>query len=134
VAAGREAPDADLAGVEPQLPGARAGQADGALGVEQRGGEAVARPEAVLKYECGDAAGGEPVGDFLALVAQGEVAVAAAGADDDGATVALVFRREVDRQRGGVLVRGAEGAGGAFGPEEDLFGLGGVGGVEGGEG
>src|SRR5262249_40930041 len=112
------APDADAVGGDAVLLRPRADEADGTLRVLQRHRMTIARPEAVVQHEGGDAATDEPIGDLLALVVEGEATVAAAGADDDGGGSALVLGGEVDVEFGLVAVLLTEGARGTLGPEE----------------
>ena len=53
----------------------------------------------------------------LALVVDGQAAVAATGADDDGGTVRLVSRRQIDRQVRLIGRLGSQGAGRLLRPE-----------------
>ena len=71
-------------GIDVEFFGAAADEAHGALGVAEFDGMVIARAEAILQDESGDAHGIEPVGDLAAFVVGGEVMVAAAGSDDDG--------------------------------------------------
>src|SRR5207244_327454 len=73
--------------------------AEGALGVLKRGGVTVARGEAILEDKGGDAVAVEPLGDVLALVADGEEAIAAARTDDDGGARGLVSGRAIEGKR-----------------------------------
>ena len=88
MAAGGEAHDADLSGVDGPVGSVVTGEAQSALGIE-KGGEVrdlvtgVFR-QAVFQHDGSDAAGVEPVGDILAFPIVGENAVATAGTNDDG--------------------------------------------------
>ena len=93
VAAGAEAEDADAVGLETPLGGVMTDQAHGALGVLQRGGFGmlvVAPWHAVLENDAGDAQSVEVIGDLGAFVFDGQDAVAAAGADQNGGAVGLL--------------------------------------------
>jgi hypothetical protein len=121
-----EAPDADAFGIEAEILGAGADGAEGPLGVLEGGGVLVFGGVAVFEDESGDAVPGEPFGDVLPLVAQGEPAVAAAGADDDAGAVGLAGGGKGSGEGGFVAGLAADGAGGAFGPEELAFWRGGL--------
>src|SRR5262249_18246504 len=97
---------------------AGADEADGALGILQRGWMAVTGAKPVVQDEGGDAAVVEPLRDLLALVIEGEAAVAAAGDDDDGGGSAFALGRQIEVEAGPVLVSLAEGAGGAVWPQQ----------------
>src|SRR5262249_30897992 len=63
-------------------------------------GAAFLTSETVFEYEGGDAASAEPLGQRIALVAQTELRVATARADDDGRTSRSVGVRNVWGERG----------------------------------
>src|SRR5579859_3226711 len=87
----------------------------------------ITRSQSVAQHEGGDAVTVQPLGGIFAFVADSEAAVAPAGADDDGRARRLVGRGQVNRPSGFVALLGADGAGGAFGPEKlDLRLLGGT--------
>src|SRR5262249_45694501 len=77
-------------------------EADGPLGVLQRGGVAVARGVAVLEDDAGGAERVEPAGDGVALVVHRQVAVAAARADHHRPPRRLLPRRQGDGHGWGV--------------------------------
>ncbi|MEI9898717.1 MAG: hypothetical protein WDN28_33890 [Chthoniobacter sp.] len=87
MAARGEAEDADARGIEVPFLRPGAHEAEGALDILQRRDvflQAGTLGHAILEEHAGDAEGIEPLADFGALEIQGEDAVAAAGADDDG--------------------------------------------------
>src|SRR5262249_18512391 len=90
-AAPRKTQDADAVRLEVPFAGATADEANGPAGVGHRVilhsvGAAFLTSETVFEYEGGDAASAEPLGQRIALVAQTELRVATARADDDGRT------------------------------------------------
>lgn len=95
VATRGEAHDPDFLGVDTPGFGIEANGAEGVLGVLEGDGVFVL---AVTVFEdCGrDAALIEPLGDFVALVIDGEEPVGAARADDDGGAGCLIGFREED--------------------------------------
>lgn len=116
VSAGGGAHDGDASGVDLPIRGAGADEAEGAGGVLQHDGMAVAvRAEAILEDERGEALLHDPFGVVVSFVA-GEHAVAAAGTDDDG-RAGGVGLRQVGRDGRAVFVFAAEGAGDVVGPE-----------------
>ncbi len=128
-AAGGEAHDADLGGVDAPFVGAAADEADGAAGVDD--GFAVdlvfgagGAGEAVFEDECGDAVVREELGDVVAFVVDGEEHVSAAGGDDDGGDGAFGVFGEVGGD-GGVIDVGddGEGGGGFDAPVDDVRGI-----------
>ena len=124
VASGREAHDADAGWIDAVGGGAVAHQAEGALGVLEGNGVAVAiAAEAIVEDVGGDAEAVEEAGWLDAFVVLGESAVAAAGADDDGAAVGLSGFGGVEIEGGLVFWSGAGGLGGAVGPEGEVLGF-----------
>jgi hypothetical protein len=84
VASCGEAEDADAVGGDAPFLCVGADGAEGALRVLEFDGVVIARAEAVLQHERGDASGVEEARDLAAFVIRGEVKVAAAGEDEDG--------------------------------------------------
>ncbi len=134
MAARGEAPDADTLGIEPQFLGAGANHADGALGVLKSGGIAVTRAEPVFEDEAGNAALGEPLGDFVSFVGDGQVLIAAPRTDNDGGAVPLRGGRKMGGQGWPVFLGGADGFRRSLGPEILAFGFVGIDGERQGEG
>ena len=124
VTSGGEAHDADAGGVDGVGVGAVAHEADGALGILEGDGVAVAvAAEAVVEDVGGDAEGVEEAGGLDAFVVFGETAVAAAWADDDGAAVGEGGIGGVEVEGGLVFFGGAGGLGSALGPEGEVLGF-----------
>src|SRR5437867_4628049 len=109
-----EAKDADAFCVEAELAGAVADGADGAGDVQKRARPAVTRGQAIRQHEGADAGLIEPAGNRLALM-RGEVAIPAAGTDDDRRAVRLVRPAELERRNVSPLI--ADRAGGFARPE-----------------
>jgi len=116
VASGGEADDADAGGVAGPVGGILSGDADGALGIEERDLVA-AGGESVFEDEAGDVVLIEPLGDVVAFGAGDESAVSAAGADDDGGAVGGGGAVEGECGFGGLGGAVAEGC--LIGPEQD---------------
>ena len=105
-------------GSTPPLGGPSAHEADRPLRVLERRRVVVARAQAVLQHERGDADRVEPEGDLPALVVRREAAVAAARAHDDGGAVRVLGERAVDGELRLVGRLGAHGARSALGPQQ----------------
>jgi hypothetical protein len=91
----------------------------------------------MLEHECGDAAVGEPLGDVVTFVGDGEVTVPAARDDEHRGVYRLVLGRKIRCERGlvdspdgnltasigddGLGFRASGGAGGAVRPKRDFL-------------
>ena len=123
---GRSTPRADALRVELPIGGVGTHEADGALGVLERGaGFRVGTGvwDAVFEQRAGDAGAREPVADLGAFEVHGEDVVAAAGKDDDGCTCVFAHGLVERESRGGDGAEAYEWVAG----NEVIFGGGGVG-------
>src|SRR5579859_4869837 len=116
MAPGGEPQDANAIFGDAELLRTGAYHTNGTLRIAEFHWMVVARPEAILEHERGDAERVEPVGDLAAFVVVGQPAIAAAGTDDDGRGNGIAPGKE-DGQGGAVAVFVAKGAGRISGPE-----------------
>src|SRR6266481_9686913 len=93
VSARRESPDADAVQLDAQISRVLADIANRAMGVVKRSGMVIARAEAILEDEAGEAVLIQPLSDIAALLVHGQVRVATARADHHAGAGGFVSRR-----------------------------------------
>src|SRR5205807_10631504 len=114
-------------GVDAPILGMGARVANGALGILELRRMMVLRSKAIADDDARDAVAIEPARDLLALMIHGQIAIAAAGEDNDGGAAGFVLSGQEGHDGGGVRGLAAFGARSAFGPERNerrLVGLG----------